>query len=415
MSPGEPRLATLHPVRRPTGALAAVRTARVRAEPGLLSYRDAQGHEQTWPAGGDGITAVRYAAPADPTRALSDDLGQVAFLDGQGAPVLTADVAAWVPNPELFALGPAGAAAQQDPATYTGVQALADVLGVPVKTGGRTSGGLRARPGACTALQSRPVWWLPLLGTGAGLVFVAAVLLVVTGITDSSRVWATLVAISAGMLFALGLLLRSSELRRAAQERGLALAPLVRPEPAGPASRRFTATAALGTAVTGEVVVLDPAGGELWAGGPQDANGIVTALVTEAPDGGTVQLCDRRGAPVVVLPLRDWFGGPEGTAPLEAWAAATGVRVERGDAPVSPLLGAQYGAHVDARVLRLGTRTDEGDYLSIALASIVFFAFAVWTGATVAAVLAALSALVNGAPLLVSWLRAATDRRGGRP
>lgn len=314
--------------RRPSALLVPASSvpssARVLAEPGRLVLRDDGGHEEVLSAGsGCQVVALGHR------RADYPDLGSLHALGPDGTALVHGQLLRWVPTP-LTLLGAVDHdRLHADPATYTGVQDLALVLGVPllrdVGHPGPTSRELV--PGSVPALRA-PLGAFLLLGLGGGLLWVLGLVLAVV-LQSSAPLVLMVVAAAATLVLLLGL--RFLDWRAAGTGNGVPqVPPVLRPHPRAAVSRGFMRWARLGLC-DDELVVVDGNGKQLRLPGPGHVNGIVAVnLVMNAEESlDRLELCDSRDTAWCLLPMAAWCGTGAGRRALERWCEEAGLLLQQ--------------------------------------------------------------------------------------
>lgn len=300
------------------------RTARLRAEPGALVFVDGRGRERRILLGPDGVTAAAHVGGPILTDVVPGSLGAVDLLRADGSRSARLELSDWVPE----------AVELSDPEQALRRSGLPEVLAhaglalQPVPTS-QLAEAIDARP---PSLLPRP--GLPSIGYTAlrALAVLAAFFAVGLGlITDATP--GRLAVVAAGLLLASSVWaagLWAVELWR--DRRPATTAPVLRPHPGSPVSRRFRRVAQL-RLEPDEIVVVDTLGGERWL--PRTGAHAVdhAEVVREGSTNGQVELRTADGTARATLPWDPWCGGPQGVRALEEVCRAGGLPLVRPGVP----------------------------------------------------------------------------------
>jgi hypothetical protein len=241
---------------------------------------------------------------------------------------------------------PGGRAGQSGPkprqrSAATGAAALARALGVQLQYAGPNASKTPAGPGVRVVTldpRPRPAAWVPVLRVICLAAWVIGFTVLVADAVGTHRLTATaILTIGWTLLLTPALWLAGSGLAtvlRSWQPRQARVPPvppegavLLRPEPAGPATRPFRQQCWL---LVGEreLAVRSAFGLEAWLPGPA-CGGVRQGLLVGRPGTPEYQLHLARddGSVLLVLPLDDWAGSPAGRDRLLGALTACGVRI----------------------------------------------------------------------------------------
>lgn len=294
------------------------------------------------------------------------DIGRFELLGPQDSVLLSGDFKDWVPGDVEFSLR--YGSAEDGLVERSGVAALAEVAGVPLTRAGAVEV-QRARPTADpgpTAERALRLTWLRLLILATALGTIAVTVqdlrLAEQESADSLGPWWALVA---GAALAVVLVMRGQDLlldRRSSAR--LQLEPELRARPDAAATQQHRENARLGRAATGEIVVIDGAGGECWLGGPDEHTGITTVALLHGEDPAEplhVELRDRLGTAWARLPASGWFADGD-LSTVRSWAGAAGLRVldvrQLSPLPPAGLHGGHTGDSLEREVYGANTSRD---------------------------------------------------------
>jgi hypothetical protein len=308
---------------RGLGQRAVVRTTRLEAAPGRLVLTRAGRAVRTLRVGPDGdvASAVHIGGPV-----LEDvaphSLGAVDLLGPTGDRVARLDLADWVPEADELTRSRAAL-------DRSGLVPLLEEAGLPLRPvpASELAAAVRARPPSLAPWRRLPPAYTALRSVAVVVAAAALVWGIVAGVPAALWVPASL-GLLLSTLAAAGLWARAVVQDRI-DDGG---APVLRPHPGGPVTRRFLRVARV-RLEPDEVVVLDGLGRErrLPRTGP---GGIGTAaIVREGTAQAQVELRTLSGTPRATLPWASWCGGPGGPGALEETCAAAGLPVQHGAAP----------------------------------------------------------------------------------
>ncbi|MER8224067.1 hypothetical protein ABTZ58_26450 [Streptomyces sp. NPDC094143] len=322
------------PTARPAGALPhhaqVVRRARLYVEGRTLVVRDARLGERRYAVGVDGIRRAVFHPPADLWETVQKHpwkrWGVLTFKGEGERDLLQVPLAAWLPE--------AGVVGAMDLAPLkclerTGLSDLVATLGIALEEGS-PSGRAEVQGDSTGSRPDRavhahlPRWHSWVRGLGMFGWFVALVTAFSADLT-----WAMPVAACALLLIpASDGAVRVTAWWRNKKTNVFADALVVRPSPAGSATRRFLRTASV-RVLPGDVILTNTVGEERWLG-RACMHGVARLVRLVVPATGeplAVELRDGRGEARALLPWKDWFAGQQGPERWKELQAALGVPV----------------------------------------------------------------------------------------
>lgn len=318
VTPAVARLAT-----RGLGQRAVVRATRLEAAPGRLVLTRAGRPVRTLHVGPDGdvASAVHVGGPV-----LEDvaphSLGAVDLLGPAGDRVVRLDLGDWVPEADELTRSRAAL-------DRSGLVPVLEAAGLPLRPlpAAELAEAARARPPSLAPWRRLPAAYTVLRSVAVALAGAALIAAILVGLPGP-------LVLAAGLGLLLSTLVAAGLWARAVVQDRIddGDAPVLRPHPAEPVTRRFLWMARL-RLEPGDVVVVDGLGRERRLPRTGPGGVVIAAVVREGTAWAQVELRTASGTPRATLPWGPWCGGPGGAAALEEACAAAGLPVQHGAAP----------------------------------------------------------------------------------